>query len=753
MAASTDMNECNSGPSSPAARWDRASGWVLGAILLLTVVGLPLARSSLLDDNFLGKWALSLVLCGAVLLIWSARAVAAGRFELTRASLYIPVLVFLGISALALLPAPNRVSGCEVLLSRSLLLVVFAVVAVRFATASAATLLMATMALAGLAVAAIGLLQSAGFAVFVPEGWRGPPVSTLSNPMYVAHFLDLAIPVTASLLVVAIKGGSKCRGVVLGIALASMSLHMVLTGIRGGWLSILIVAAVATCLARPRARWLRQAPIALLVLALLSPVAGLMVSDAPPLKRAFDSSVEVAERTWQRALTSFDEQDMSRSLRLLMWSDTVSLIKGNPLMGVGIGGFEVALPDYRSDHRAWNELVVRLGIAPYFAHNEYLELGAEVGVFGLAAFLWFAVGLTRAGWRGLTARQDGADDRVRILVGGCLFAILAALVHALFSFNLQDGVSGTYFWILAGLLVGLTGRERMVVSLHAPTARFAFALVAGGLAIAGMYAGVRILAGNMHYATGLRSYNAGEPARALASLRRAVEWRGSEFSHHHMVGFVAFSVQRFPEAEAAFRRSLELHPSHAPTLRMLGKTLLNNRRGSEAVRLFKRLVELEPLNWVNYDLSATALRQKGDHVAALRARQQALAFRPQDVDLLERLGTEYFMAGSPESAVTVLERASMLQPTNGLVHGNLGGILMQLGEFDGAETALRIAVEDQPLNPGWRQNLVTCLMSMDRLSGAMSEAERAIELFPDNQLFRRQLKELRQLARARDGDR
>ena len=59
-----------------------------------------------------------------------------------------------------------------------------------------------------------------------------------------------------------------------------------------------------------------------------------------------------------------------------IWRDTKALIKDYPLFGCGLGGYESCFMRYKS-------------VAPtttvHYAHNDYLQVLAELGVFGMAA--------------------------------------------------------------------------------------------------------------------------------------------------------------------------------------------------------------------------------------------------------------------------------------------------------------------------------------------------------------------------------
>ena len=718
-----------------------------------SVAALPLFYTARVHDLFLAKSGLALMLGGLLGLVWLLRAVAEGRLALVPVSLAGPMLLFLSASGVSLLTSADTMSmarGGEVLLSQTIGFVFFLVVAEGFRRVAAAILLMRAIAVAGLVVSIIGLLEYNGvFLIAANARSYLFPVSTLGNPNFVAHYLDLVIPVTAALLF--LPGGKRAWGTVVAvIALATTSMHMVLTQSRGGWVSIGLVALLYVVVRFRSLRWARFIPVVLLVAALLAPVAELLFAGVrvDGERTLYDTVTDHLGRSWERAATTLDESDPSRSMRILLWRNTASLIAAHPLLGVGPGNYESQVPAFRSvsDHRAWNELTGRAEHAAYFAHNEYLEYWAEAGIVGLAAMVWLFAAILWRGWHFRRRRSEAGDPRLPVVVAGCTGALGAALTHALFSFNLQDAVSGTLFWMIAGMLVGVTsdvGRGQLSIRLVSTARRVSAAGCGVALAFLGLNCGLRILIADGYYLQGITRYDGikhledpdavrSAAIEALEAMRQAAAWRDADFSHHHMLGVFAFGMHRYAEAESALRRSIELHPNNARALRLLGKTLLTSGRGEVAVAPLRRVVELDPLDYVNYDLLADAHRRAGDHGRAVEARKQALSFRPHDVDLMLRLATEYRLAGDPESAAAVLERAAILKPRHGPVQGDLGSVYLLLGEDEDAERALRVAVEEDPEQVEWRSNLVHGLMRQQRYAQARLELAQALKLFPED---------------------
>jgi O-antigen ligase len=104
-----------------------------------------------------------------------------------------------------------------------------------------------------------------------------------------------------------------------------------------------------------------------------------------------------------------------------IWSAALDIYAQHPVIGTGINNFSVAyarLPSTLSDASQRRLLDWEAGAAtiPFHAHNAYLNLLAEQGIVGLAAFLVFALGALAVLYRG--SRASDALTRAVCLGAG-----------------------------------------------------------------------------------------------------------------------------------------------------------------------------------------------------------------------------------------------------------------------------------------------------------------------------------------------
>ncbi len=205
--------------------------------------------------------------------------------------------------------------------------------------------------LVGALSAAFGSLYS--FVVLQDPRATGP----LSDPNDLAYILVAAIPVVLSRLGVA-RGRAAAAGG--GAALALLLAGTAATVSRGGAIAIGVTLAWVV---------LRQVVPTRLMVAGLAVVAvlgsGVALIATSQVRNALDQKTYIAS-------TNVDT-------RLLRWQSALRLMAANPVFGAGPSGAAVNYVRYSDDA----ELAERTPVT----HNMYLEVGAELGVPGEAAFL------------------------------------------------------------------------------------------------------------------------------------------------------------------------------------------------------------------------------------------------------------------------------------------------------------------------------------------------------------------------------
>ena len=134
--------------------------------------------------------------------------------------------------------------------------------------------------------------------------------------------------------------------------------------------------------------------------------------------------------------------------RVELWKSAFAVWQDFPILGAGTGMYEKLLYTYGSS-AGYSE-----GFGHLHAHNVYLEVAAETGIIGLAAFCAVFVSLFKR-VRAVMARFPGQDDLRAFIIGlsGLVFSsLLLAFTSTVIIVGVHDVV---VFWFSLGLLSGL----------------------------------------------------------------------------------------------------------------------------------------------------------------------------------------------------------------------------------------------------------------------------------------------------------
>ena len=115
------------------------------------------------------------------------------------------------------------------------------------------------------------------------------------------------------------------------------------------------------------------------------------------------------------------------------------MIADNPVLGVGIDNFTVAMDRYLTSEfrRAWL----------FTVHNKYLLVLAEIGILGLLAYVAFLLGTLRTGWKCWRLQNPLLSPLALGFVGGITGNMVHQTVDIFHIRAIQE-----LLWLVAGLL-------------------------------------------------------------------------------------------------------------------------------------------------------------------------------------------------------------------------------------------------------------------------------------------------------------
>jgi O-antigen ligase len=202
------------------------------------------------------------------------------------------------------------------------------------------------------------------------------PAPTKAGRPYIGPALDpndsAALFVTTlpwAMLLLSDRGARRLVGLAVAILLAA---GVVATGSRGGVVGLVVVGLLLVVHAERKRRWTY-----VLVVAVCAAAFALTADEA---RRARFETIFAPKKDYNMT---------EREGRIQVWQRGLRYMATHPVLGVGLDNFDIA------EGVLGHEGSVRRGGIRYTAaHNAFIQVGAELGVIGLAAFLF---GLWSAG--------------------------------------------------------------------------------------------------------------------------------------------------------------------------------------------------------------------------------------------------------------------------------------------------------------------------------------------------------------------
>ncbi len=290
---------------------------------------------------------------------------------------------------------------------------------------------------------AIAALE-AGLGLWQYFGGNGEPVrwGTYANRNHYAGFLEMALPFAVMYPVAVLRRARSRWHSPLALSLAACGLWalagMMFAGIVHSFSRMAFIAALSSLFVMGtlalasrqlswvtgsrRRRWVAAALVATLAL------AGFVFLPPDKLVQRF------AE------LVSTDE--LTAGGRTYLWAETIPLIRAYVFFGCGLDGYETAFSRFKVSGPL---------VTDDFAHNDYLQLLAELGLAGFLIVAALGFSVVRLAVRGAV---KSADSEARYFAVACAGALAAILLHSLADFNLYIPANAMLLAWIAGMTAG-----------------------------------------------------------------------------------------------------------------------------------------------------------------------------------------------------------------------------------------------------------------------------------------------------------
>ena len=523
---------------------------VLIYALAFVLFALPLFLLPGVTEYGYAKTIAGLIAISVLTVLWGLSAWQKGTWEIRLPWISFPLLAFVVASLLSLIAATNgRVviqSLVLVIFFAQLLLIIVNVVRER---KDVCLLLFAILAAAFL-MTLYGLLQYLGIMRGAYGGTgRGEVISTLGNRNYLGGFLTYLFFPSVVLLF-------RLRSSWLRIAtilMIAFSFGMIFLVQQTGIVVALIVASAALIVG-----WLIFRPIEpirrtrtwLLVLLGVLVLTFLIEAPSGPLNSVVGLSQDASLGSWISDLWA----RQSGGTRTWDWWVGWEMFKAHPVTGVGLGNYKLNFVPYKATFletprgEAYNWYIPRAAQA----HNEYVQILAEIGILGTLAVVGLIGVFVVSVWLRLWRNRD-EDARMDLLLFAC--GIVAFLVHALVSFPLHLPASSLVLVLVAGLMLSRT--YGTTAELHVNLRGWWMKGLVIGLAVAGLAVSIvaaRDLHANVLLNKAILQMQYGRYRSAIPLLESSIHYDFAPRQTYYYLAVAQTQIGQYDKAKANLER-------------------------------------------------------------------------------------------------------------------------------------------------------------------------------------------------------
>ncbi len=138
---------------------------------------------------------------------------------------------------------------------------------------------------------------------------------------------------------------------------------------------------------------------------------------------------------------------MCNSDRISIYRNTFNMIHHHPVIGVGVNTYSKNYAKYKLPEPADSQTSDFM-----YAHNHFLQMAGEIGLVGLAVFLWL---LSRLFKNGMSTYRLLKDEYFKIFSLSIVACLIAFLVNGLTETSLYYSRVAMIFWYLTGLSLAM----------------------------------------------------------------------------------------------------------------------------------------------------------------------------------------------------------------------------------------------------------------------------------------------------------
>jgi len=655
--------------------WNNA----IEATIIILIISTPLVFYPYLVRIFNPPKELAFNILAIIgLMLWKLKMVNKEEVKITRTPLNLPILSFMAICTLSLLWSNSpMVSLLELPLFLAGPILYFMVVNNVRDKHQINRLLTALLIISSL-LGIYGILQYNGidFAFWKANVGRNQVFGLFGNVNYFAEYMIVPLPLAISLFFAC---RNRTKRVLLLIGILAIGGSLILTFTRGSYLSIgisSIFMLILYLVSQGKNFFKEHKKIFIFILALI-----ILVTFLFALPNPLNKPGTVISKIKGRISIARLINELSFGRRIAIWKFTGMIIKDHPILGSGLGTFKYNSLNYQAKFfdQGENRRLYPYGIADK-VHNEYLQLGAELGVLGLGIFLWLIITYFKYGIKLLKRIKDKYKQGIVI---GLLGGVVAVLIDAIFGFPLHLPATLVLFWLFIGLIASVKYSEQDIKIEEVKKTKSKAAIN-------------------------------GNP--------------GNIYRFKPLLYLIIILLSLFLCAIVA-------RPFVSQVYEFYGVEYAKKADYNTAIKNFHEALKWNPYFGMVYYNLGQIVSQKGIYGISIEYFEKAGKYMDHP-DLPSRLAYLYFKKGQLDKGIVKLKQAITYQKDEKSMvplYADLGNNYMRVERYRPAEIAFLNAIKINPKYANAHYGLAGAYLRQNKIDEGLEELKKVIELAPDSQ--------------------
>ena len=480
--------------------------------------------------------------------------------------------------------------------------------------------------------------------------------STFGNPNFLSSAVVMLLP---ALLVYYMRAESKKDLIVYGLLVLVYILFLSFGLARSCWIGAVAALIMMWMFGTLRSLiWSRKGRVFLLAVLAVGVGWGSVYVDgkdapSPVAKRA----MEVTQVTPSTLTLKVNRDQIFQSLhqRLFMWDVSKEIFLSRPVLGSGLGNFQMAFEQNQPKTLLRYPNLRELKTITHAPHNELAFQLAQGGIVGLGVFLFMFMVLFLE-VRDFAAHKKEGDKKQILQALFC--GILGILVDNMLNISLHAVVPAFIFWWLVGAEVSGVGKEegKIIVKANPFTKTAAMAVLVGSVLLIAWQA--MWLESEYRFFLGQKQVALKNYSQAVDDLSAALNLYPANTEAGFRLGNVLLAQGKYKEALDAFEKTISAASYYEEVYYHAALAALGTNDRKKTVRYLMENLRLHPYHLQAYEMLAQLLYEDVIYASAdeLAMLERALTLFPYETNLWRLVGEIYNKLGEKEYAKNTYKR-------------------------------------------------------------------------------------------------